>query len=99
MNDLQQDKREVLAIVNKDVKRTLGVNMKGFGINMKILDVNIDNMVKMTLPVTAEDSEKREERAAYNYSQYEPYYKVIFVSYSSFIIFNQCVDLSYVNFI
>ena len=76
LNVFKPDEQEIHIIVNQDMKKVLESEMEKFGLKLKVLNVSVDSLVKRTLPVIKETNGKREDAEEYNYSQYEPVYKV-----------------------
>ena len=78
LNVFKPDEQEIHIILNQDMKKILESEMEKFGLKLKVLNVSVDSLVKRTLPVIKETNGKREDAEEYNYSQYEPVYKVTY---------------------
>ena len=78
LNIFEPDEQEVHVIVNQDMKKILENEIGKFGLKLKVMNVSVDSLVKRTLPVIDETNGKREDAEEYNYSQYEPAYKVTY---------------------
>lgn len=81
LNRFGKDEKSVGVIASPAMEDLLRKRMGKYdGVNVKVTDVNVEDMVKKTLPVSQESLSKREEED-FNYLQYEPLSKVLQVSY------------------
>lgn len=94
VNDIGVGKEDVVLVVNTSAEDILRREVQEYGLSIKVNNVSVDGMVKETLPNSQEGSEKREEEGIYDYSQYEPLFKVGFLlsPFLNVLLFYECSD-------